>query len=40
MEKVAAVKVDSYDYNYEDVEKGVNEALLCNYPNDKTRGRW
>ena len=27
MTKVAAVKVGSYDYNYEDVEKGVNEAL-------------
>ena len=27
MNKVAAVKVGSYDYNYEDVEKGVNEAL-------------
>ncbi|MBP2658641.1 MAG: hypothetical protein H6Q69_1673 [Firmicutes bacterium] len=25
--KVAAVKVDSFDYNYEDVEKGVQEAL-------------
>jgi len=25
--KVAAVKVDSFDYNYGDVEKGVNEAL-------------
>ena len=28
MNKVAAVKVDSYDYNYADVEKGVNEALI------------
>ena len=27
MQKVAAVKVDSYDYNYDDVEKGVKEAL-------------
>jgi len=27
MERVAAVKVDSYDYNYEDVQKGINEAL-------------
>lgn len=27
MQKVAAVKVDSYDYNYEDVEKGIKEAL-------------
>jgi uncharacterized protein (DUF362 family) len=27
MQRVVAVKVDSYDYNYEDVEKGVNEAL-------------
>lgn len=27
MNKVAAVKVGSYDYNYEDGEKGVNEAL-------------
>jgi hypothetical protein len=24
MNKVAAVKVGSYDYNYEDVEKGVS----------------
>lgn len=27
MQKVAAVKVDSFDYTYEDVEKGVQEAL-------------
>ena len=27
MNKVAAVKVDSFAYNYGDVEKGVNEAL-------------
>lgn len=27
MNRVAAVKVDSYDYTYEDVEKGMNEAL-------------
>lgn len=27
MTKVAAVKVDSYDYDYQDVEKGVQEAL-------------
>lgn len=27
MAKVAAVKVDSYDYNYEKVEKRINEAL-------------
>jgi uncharacterized protein (DUF362 family) len=27
MQKVAAVKVDSYDYIYEDVEKGVHEVL-------------
>ncbi|MBP2658634.1 MAG: hypothetical protein K0R78_3417 [Pelosinus sp.] len=27
MVKVVAVKVDSYYYNYEDVEKGVNEAI-------------
>jgi len=27
MQKVVAVKVDSFDYNYEDIEKGMNEAL-------------
>jgi len=27
MTKVAAVKVDCFDYNYDDIEKGVNEAL-------------
>jgi uncharacterized protein (DUF362 family) len=27
MPKVAAVKVDSFDYTYDDVEKGVTEAL-------------
>lgn len=27
MEKVAVVKVDSYDYNSDDVEKGINEVL-------------
>jgi len=28
VQRVATVKVDSYDYNYDDVEKGVQEALL------------
>lgn len=27
MQRVAAVKIDRYDYNYEDIEKGVQEAL-------------
>ena len=27
MNKVAVSKVNSFDYNYEDVEKGMNEAL-------------
>jgi len=27
MNKVAAVKIDSFDYNYEDIEKGIQEAL-------------
>ncbi|MCC5467897.1 hypothetical protein [Pelosinus baikalensis] len=27
MQKVATVKVDSFDYNYEEVKKGVQEAL-------------
>ena len=27
MQRFAAVKVDSYDYNYADIEKGVQEVL-------------
>ncbi|MBP2644418.1 MAG: iron-sulfur cluster-binding protein [Firmicutes bacterium] len=27
MTKVAAVKVESFDYNYDDIEKGVKEAI-------------
>jgi len=27
MKKAAAIKVDSYDYNCNDIEKGVNDAL-------------
>lgn len=27
MNKVGAVKVEGYDYNYDDVERGINEAL-------------
>ncbi|AIF52914.1 hypothetical protein [Pelosinus sp. UFO1] len=31
MQKVAASKVDSYDYNYKDVEKCATEAQNNNY---------
>lgn len=37
MQKVAAVKVGSYDYNYEDVEKGIQEVLTLLGGLDKFR---